>query len=120
MNGKITIELGNASWMDTDVLKMMLSESVKKLIDDYNKQNVCSVTVESVYYDHPALHQTKANIKPLKLQLEEQSDELFPENIIKKKDKSKPLKKAYIDGGLAAQDILAKAYADGVRPEELF
>ena len=37
MNGKITIELGNASWMDTDVLKMMLSESVKKLIDDYNQ-----------------------------------------------------------------------------------
>lgn len=120
MNSKITIELGAASWMDTDVLKMMVSDSVKKLVEDFNKQNVRSVTVENVSYDHSALHQTNAEVKPLKFQLEEQANELFPENIVKKKDKSKPLKKAYIDGGLAAQDILGKAYAAGIQPEDLF
>lgn len=120
MNSKITIELKDASWIDADVLRMMISSAAKKCVEDFNAQNGRDVQLIATNYDHPALHVNHMAMKPLHQQLEERANELYPENIIKKKDKSKPLKKAYIDGGLAACDILSKAYADGVLVEEIF
>ena len=106
--------------MDADVLRMMISSAVKKCVEDFNAQNGRDVQLTATNYDHPALHVNYIAMRPLPQQLEERANELYPENIVKKKDKSKPLKKAYIDGGLAAYDILSKAYADGVLVEKIF
>ena len=118
-NSKITIELAGASWMDVDVIKMIVREEVDKIVAGFNERNSREVKVENVSYDCPTLHKKFRMDVPLKVQLENRSIELFPENIVKKKDKSKPLKAAYIQGGMDAQEILSKAYKDGVPVEEL-
>ena len=116
---KIIIELEDASWQDVDVIKMTLREQIEKYVAEYNTLNQSNISVKNISFDHPALHKQVHSNVPLKLQLEKRSNELYPENIIKKKDKSKPLKAAYVQGGLDTRDILAKAYADGVPAEEL-
>lgn len=115
----ITIELEDASWMDVDVIKMAIREFSEKYIEEFNKSNQREISLKSVTYDHPALRKQLHMNVPLKVQLESKANELFPENIVKKKDKSKPLKAAYVQGGLDARAILSKAFADGVPVEEL-
>jgi uncharacterized protein YeaC (DUF1315 family) len=120
MKSKITLELENASWMDADVLTMMLREHCQKIVADYNEQNNTSVALNNVSYDHPMLHKRSADVKPLPILLEENAKQLYPENIVKKKDASRKERAAYIKGGIDAQDILGAAYRDGIPVEELF
>lgn len=102
----ITIKLDNAGWMDVDVIRMMVRENIENIIKTYNSQNSTEVKLNEVAYDHPAFHKMKEFSKPLLQQLEEKAAELYPEEIVKKKDKSKALRKAYVEGGLTAQKIL--------------
>ena len=56
----------------------------------------------------------------MKQQLEERAENLFPVNIVKKKDKSKPLKAAYVQGGLDTREIIENAQKNGISLEELY
>ena len=120
MKHKIIIELDSSDYRDTDVIKMGIREQTEKYIEEYNKLNQTDVKLNSVTMEIPAMFYPKPLVKTMKQQLEERAENLFPVNIIKKKDKSKPLKSAYVQGGLDTREIIENAQKNGISLEELY
>lgn len=110
MKHKIIIELDSSDYRDTDVIKMSVRDQTEKYIEEYNKLNQTDVKLDSFIIEIPEMFYPKPIVKTMKKKrLEERAENLFPVNIVKKKDKSKPLKAAYVQGGLDSMLKLAQS-----------
>ena len=116
MKRKIEIEIENASIYDLDSLTMGLKTVVKDNVKNFNSLNNSNMSVSKVGYV-PIVHES---IDPILCQIEKKSEEIFPSEIVKKKDKSKPLKAAYIKGASDVMDLMEEHYRNGMHPEDIF
>ena len=116
MKRKIEIEIENASIYDLDALTMGLGSVVNRSVKDFNGLNNTNLSVSKVGYV-PIVHES---IDPVLCQIERKAEELYPIEIVKKKDKSKPLKAAYIKGASDVMDLMEKHYRNGMHPDDIF
>lgn len=116
MKRKIEIEIENASVYDLDALTFGLNTVVKDNVKNFNSLNNSNMSVSKVGYV-PIVHES---IDPVLCQIERKAEELYPVEIVKKKDKSKPLKAAYIKGASDVMDLMEKHYRNGMHPDDIF
>lgn len=116
MKRKIEIEIENASIYELDALTMGLKTTVKNNVKEFNNLNSSNLSVSKVGYV-PIVHES---IDPVLCQIEKKSEEIFPVNIVKGKDKSKPLKAAYIRGANDAKYLMGERYRNGMHPDDIF
>lgn len=116
MKRKIEIEIENASIYDLDALTIGLRSVVNRSVKDFNGLNNTNLSVSKVGYV-PIVHES---IDPVLCQIERKAEELYPVEIVKKKDKSKPLKAAYIRGANDAMYLMGERYRNGMHPDDIF